>query len=163
MQSCLCLCKVWAPPGGKGLGKGRNCHTAGPLPKLPLATFFGPVGWTKVKKPLGDILGKKYPVLSQLCTGDEESLAAWPAPWMCRSSGYSWKTCVAVLSSLIAGGTKEWRQQIICPSHLLRRRTPPGTARATSPTKWGAAVQPNHWAGERIVQETTESTPHQSV
>lgn len=76
MQSCLCLCKAWAPPGGKGLGKGRNCHTAGSLPKLPLATFFGPVGWTKVKMPLGDILGKKYPALSQLCTGDEESLAA---------------------------------------------------------------------------------------
>lgn len=50
---------------------------AGLLPKLPLGTVFRPMGWTKVKKPLGDILGKKKnPALSQLRSGDEESLAA---------------------------------------------------------------------------------------
>lgn len=76
MQSCLCLCKVWAPPGCKWLGKGRNCHTAGLLPKLPLATFFGPVGWTKVKKLLGDILGKEILLYPSCAVEMRESLAA---------------------------------------------------------------------------------------
>lgn len=41
-----------------GWDRAGACHTAGPLPKLPLATPLRPAGSTQMKKPFGGILGR---------------------------------------------------------------------------------------------------------